>query len=129
MNFFNPDTNTASADIPRLNSYTSIGQTSWEWVDKKDVISVINILTDKMANEYAEKIAEQFIEAIKDMRYYTDLTAKDEINKLREKLSKERRKKKRWKNKYLKLVAEYNELKLIHAEACKQLSEERSQKE
>ena len=38
---------------------------------------------------------------------------------LKEKLRKERKKKKRWKNKYLKLIVDFNELKRIHDDMCR----------
>ena len=117
-----PKQNTSTADVPTVTTH----QLEYEWITKFDVISIINILTDKMADEQAEVIAGQFIAAIKDMKHYASLDIKEEIEDLREKLRKERKKKKRWKNKYLKLIVDFNLLKNSYAELQSMYSELRS---
>lgn len=92
-----------------------------EIIYKQDAMSVINILTDKMADENIDVAAEQFISAINDLR-----SADTEYEELREKLRKERKKKKRWKNKYLKLIVDFNLLRDSYAELQSMYSELRS---
>lgn len=89
-----------------------------EIIYKQDAMSVINILTDKMADENINVAAEQFISAINDLR-----SADTEYEELHEKLRKERKKKKRWKNKYLRLIVDFNLLRDSYAELQSMYSE------
>lgn len=88
-----------------------------QYIRKENAIGIIRILADKMADENIDVAAEQFISAIEDAFEV------DAIYELREKLRKERKKKKRWKNKYLKLIVDFNLLRDSYAELQSMYSE------
>lgn len=89
------------------------------YIEKDNAISIIRILADKMADENIDVAAEQFISAIQDA------IETDAIYELREKLRIERKKKKRWKRKWLKSIAAYNELKIMYMDVCEKLKDEK----
>ena len=72
---------------------------------KEEVISEINSLIDRTADENIDTALDQLKQIIWNMDTFSFETMETTIDSLHEKLKKARKEKKRWKRKYLKLIA------------------------